>query len=610
MPALTSRRHRRFVLLMAALLLLPLSPIPSRDGSTLATSEGGVTQVELTSNQDEAGVQPAADFIQAVADQFVWDVSVDRDILAPLSTLLANDASTTGPPVFVGYDDTGLSGFLSLDAVGGQPTFTYEPPIEFVGTTTFTYRIRNAIGQTSTGTVTIVVTATLIPRDDHYTLDFATGTLLHVVEPGLFENDTFPEGATITVTSGTDTFNQVFPGCEINLLTGAIEPCNANIFFNGSIAIKYKIRYGSLVSITEAIVVIETSGTQSLTPTATPTRTPTLSPFATRTPSVTPTRTPTTVPPTNTPTRTPTVVPPTPTRTPTLVPPTPTATATTQPGVPSVSLNKSSTTVNANVKFTISGFAPDQDVAIKWRRLTGSIFDVLTVRTNANGDASGTFKVPATPGGPGQEVRFVQGAITKIVPFEVRPRIKITPDPAARSQTIDISLRGYSRTETVRIRWLLNGRFEQIATVQTSNTGSANLLIAVPNFIPDGEHSVRGDGTLFRQQTNVVTIIGGTPFTPQVVAVEVVTDTPEPATTATALPTQPAEPTPEPSVEATVAVTPVSTAESTKEPPGSPEATPEMTAEATPVPIPSPETPPPVESSPPAMETPESTPVG
>jgi hypothetical protein len=99
------------------------------------------------------------------------------------------------------------------------------------------------------------------------------------------------------------------------------------------------------------------------------------------------------------------------------------------------------------------------------------------------------------------------------VTFEVAPRIKVIyPGPsAARGQTVDISLRGYAKHETVRIRWIDGDGlgWRQIGTVVTTNSGSANILLPVPCFAANGVQSVRGDGTVFRQQTNVVTIQGG-----------------------------------------------------------------------------------------------------
>jgi hypothetical protein len=99
------------------------------------------------------------------------------------------------------------------------------------------------------------------------------------------------------------------------------------------------------------------------------------------------------------------------------------------------------------------------------------------------------------------------------VVINVPPRIKVTTSAAVRGQLADVSLRGYAKNETVRIRWEYGDGWKLIATVVTSNTGSANLQVTVPTWAEDGFNSVRGDGTIMRQQTNIAFVQGG-PFTP------------------------------------------------------------------------------------------------
>lgn len=526
-----------------------------------AVAEGVSPARALVATVDEAGTA-----IDAVDDQFVVDVTKSSTLTVPAPGLLANDTSTGGGLSVTGADSTGLKGTLVLGGAGGG--FTFTPSSRFTGQTTFRYEVTDALNNVDIARVTITVTATLEPRDDQYVIDLAGNGSVDEAAPGFLRNDRRPSRSTFFMVGTSpdfDTFVTAFGTTSGGALAGVgLQPGTA--FFD------YKLSYGSLVSQTTArvsIVVID-SRLQTATPTATPTEGP---PPATVTPTV--------VPPTATP----------------------------RPGFPTAALSSSRGTVNSPVGFTISGFVPNQDVAIKWRRLSGSFTDVLTVRTNSNGGATGSFRVPATPGGPGQEVHFIQGAITKIVPFEIRARIKIAPDPAARGETIDISLRGYSRTETVRIRWLLDGKFELIASVQTSNTGSANLKIPVPAFIPDGDHSVRGDGTLFRQQTNTVTILGGIPFAPQASAAEDQSSpTATPTPTATPAMTATESPAPDPTVEATEEITPVPSPELTPESTVPPEVTAEATVEVTAAPEPSPETElTPVPGVPGETVTPEST---
>jgi hypothetical protein len=214
------------------------------------------------------------------------------------------------------------------------------------------------------------------------------------------------------------------------------------------------------------------------------------------------TETATSVPPTNTPTKTAT-----PTKTP--VP------------LTAASITPSRRTVNSWLHFTLTGYPHNAPVTITWQRLSGTTFTIAgTFVTDGNGGLVSQFRVPAVPGGLAgdptpdlQHITFKSGATSRTVNFEVAPRIKIIyPGPSAqRGQLVDVSLRGYAKNETVRIRWQ-DGDGEgwrQIGTVVTSNSGSANIMLPVPSFAANGIQSVRGDGTVLRQQTNVVNIQGG-----------------------------------------------------------------------------------------------------
>ncbi|MCC6705464.1 MAG: S8 family serine peptidase, partial [Thermomicrobiales bacterium] len=199
--------------------------------------------------------------------------------------------------------------------------------------------------------------------------------------------------------------------------------------------------------------------------------------------------------------------------------------------VPSVQIAPVRTTVNNWVNYDLSNFPPDTTVTITWTRLTGSTIDMGTVQTDEAGNASDRIRVPATPGGAGQQITFAGGGVSETVLFEVAPRIKSNTSPAVRGGQADISLRGFARGESFIIRWR---NPETLAWVlvgsgTTSNTGSANVMVTVPNFAPDGANSVRADSASFNQQTNAVQVSGGDPFDPS--AEPTPTPTPEPEET-------------------------------------------------------------------------------
>ncbi len=180
---------------------------------------------------------------------------------------------------------------------------------------------------------------------------------------------------------------------------------------------------------------------------------------------------------------------------------------------PAVSVSPTRTTVNNWVTYEINNFPANSPVSITWTRLSGSTINMGTVNTDGSGSATGRFRVPATTGGPGQVISFSSGNVSRTAIFEVAPRVKVTPAPAGRGEQIDISLRGFERQENIRIRWrpITGGPWIVLATGRTSNTGSANIRIPVPDYAADGTYSLRAETASFNQQTNVVEIEGGNP---------------------------------------------------------------------------------------------------
>ncbi len=261
-------------------------------------------------------------------------------------------------------------------------------------------------------------------------------------------------------------------------------------------------------------------------------------------------------------------------------------------GEAAVQTSTTRSTVGARMSYTLTDFPPASTVQITWIRVSGGTIDLGTITTDFFGSISGSLAIPATTGGF-QEVRFSSAGINVSVPFEVVPRIKITPSTAQRGQGVGISLRGYAKKEVVRIRWKQGSSWVTVATVTTSNTGSANLTVLVPTWVPDGSTSVRGDGPIFRAQTNGLTISGGTfvPAGESASPTATPSPSPTPTTTAVASPgvtvtppaTETAQPTetamPEPTIEPTIEPTLEPTEAPTEEPTETP--TPVETSEST-----------------------------
>ncbi len=240
--------------------------------------------------------------------------------------------------------------------------------------------------------------------------------------------------------------------------------------------------------------------------------------------------------------------------------PTPTAVPS---GPLAVTLSVTRGTVNTWLGVTVTGFSSGQLIDIQWKGVTRA-----QVTANQNGSGYVRMRVPAAPIGT-YTVRAVSGSRSVSASYTIAPRVKVIPSSASRGETVDVSLRGFGKKETVRIRWIRDGKFEEITTVLTSNTGSANVDVAVPSWVPDGPTSVRGDGPVARAQTNAFVVEGGD-----------LTSAEEGTPTATA--TETATPSTDGTPIGTETETPTATVEVPTETPLVETATPEPTATETP----------------------------
>lgn len=248
------------------------------------------------------------------------------------------------------------------------------------------------------------------------------------------------------------------------------------------------------------------------------------------------------------------------------------------PEPPSAAIVAPRGTVNARASYTLANFPIDTPLTITW---DGQ--QIGTTTTGSDGTLASTFVVPAARLGY-HTVAWSAGAWTASATYQVVPRIKAIPNTASRGQQVNVSLRGFAKKETVRIRWRRGNSWIQVGTAYTSNTGSANVTITVPSWAADGAHSVRGDGPTGRAQTNAVTVQGGT-FRP---AEALQTPTATATATATVAPTATLPPDASPVAPATETPPPEPTA--TPEQPG-----PTATHEPTPTPTETPTPEPPLE---------------
>jgi hypothetical protein len=179
---------------------------------------------------------------------------------------------------------------------------------------------------------------------------------------------------------------------------------------------------------------------------------------------------------------------------------------------PGVSLGQSSGIVGSVVTFTGDSFASNVTVSMTWLRPGGGSLALGSVTSNASGAFAGSFTVPATPGGPDQIIRFSSpGGVTVDHWFELEPRIMFVGPTPGRGATTDLSLRGFAKKESIQVEWWnpAAGQWVVVATGETSNSGSANLIFQVPIFAPNGANLVRVTTASFTVERNDLLVNGG-----------------------------------------------------------------------------------------------------
>ena len=150
-------------------------------------SVSGATDVSKTWRHPPVAIDDAYD----TARNATLSVSAGQGVLA-------NDIDTPDDTLTAERVTDATHGTLTLAPTGG---FTYTPEPDFTGTDSFTYRARDAFGNTSnTATVTIAVVPVNRPpvaRDDAYTTT-RNGKLIVSASNGVLANDTDPDGDTLT----------------------------------------------------------------------------------------------------------------------------------------------------------------------------------------------------------------------------------------------------------------------------------------------------------------------------------------------------------------------------------------------------------------------------
>jgi hypothetical protein len=234
-----------------------------------------------------------------------------------------------------------------------------------------------------------------------------------------------------------------------------------------------------------------------------------------------------------------------------------------------MSLDKVTSKYNGKVTATMTGFAANSPITLRWQ--DGTILGQST--TDGSGAAAILFRTPLVPLGNYTVTATDGNGTIGGATLRVIPRIKLTEYSGEAGTTIRVYYYGFSPGDRVEIKWYeLDGTtFSVLATVSVADTGRGSTLITIPDDAPVGSHLIRGDVIdVSRSASDTFQVTGpGTSENP--------TATPSPTPTETA--------TPEPSGSPTPDASPIVEEPPTETP--TPEPTIEEPPTETPTPVPS-----------------------
>ncbi|MFL5758123.1 MAG: S8 family serine peptidase [Thermomicrobiales bacterium] len=146
-------------------------------------------------------------------------------------------------------------------------------------------------------------------------------------------------------------------------------------------------------------------------------------------------------------------------------------------------LSRTAAHVGQSLTLALTGFRPYDTVTIKFDTTVKS-----TVKVNAAGDGSVTFKVPAAPKGSHSITAITRNYFVKKT-LTISPRIRLSSTLGSPGARFDVSLRGFAAKQKVTLKWMNGDSTLVLGSVITSGTGSANFDINAPSAFK-GEHAV------------------------------------------------------------------------------------------------------------------------
>ena len=266
---------------------------------------------------------------------------------------------------------------------------------------------------------------------------------------------------------------------------------------------------------------------------------------------------------------------------------------------PTLTLDKEKSKFNGPVVATLTEFAPNTSVTLRWPRefeITSGPDDgdfttlLASGMTDDSGQATLTFRTPLEPLGDYKVTARDSEGGKDDATLRVIPRILLNEDDGPTTTTLRVYFYGFGPGDRIDVRWHANGSvsssFRVLKTITVASNGRASSLVTIPSNTGVGTRMVvgkvvgvsRSASTPFEVTAGGVSVDDAT-ATPTRTASPTRTATPASEITPTVTPTA----TPEPEATATATVAPEPPSTQTPGPTPEPTETPTSVPPASPV---------------------------
>ena len=232
---------------------------------------------------------------------------------------------------------------------------------------------------------------------------------------------------------------------------------------------------------------------------------------------------------------------------------------------PRVTLDKEKSKFNGPVVATLTNFAPNSSVTLRWPRayeITSGPNDgdfttlLASGMTDGSGRATLTFRTPLEPLGDYKiTARDPSGGKAEAT-LRVIPRIMLNETEGPTSTTLRVYFYGFGPGDRIDVRWhadaSASSSYRVLKTITVASNGRASSIVTIPSNTGTGARLVVGKvvGVSRSASTPFEVTVGGASTdgtaTPTGTATPVTTPTSEPTETPVAEPTETATPEPVP----------------------------------------------------------------